>query len=246
MMINIKRLVFSVIMFMTLMVGASCKRAAADNEIIQHPGDEVRVPNVDEVSGKAVVTWIDPYIADAVSILVKDLQTSEEKTITLGVQRAEFEIGDNELLSHIYEIKVVRTAGEISAGIVVRMFNNWAQNIYDRIDYNSSALPQSGMFFKNSPVQTVKVFDLRQDESLARISAAAMQGVINQQYAYTYLVTQQHHLDQLVDAESSHDIQTPIAVLKTEVLPHCTVSIETNSNAWSFLTKTNSGHGAWH
>ena len=38
-------------------------------------GNEVRTPRVEEINGKAVVTWIDPYITDIKEVQVKDLQT---------------------------------------------------------------------------------------------------------------------------------------------------------------------------
>lgn len=37
-------------------------------------GNEVRTPRVEEINGKAVVTWIDPYITDIKEVQVKDLQ----------------------------------------------------------------------------------------------------------------------------------------------------------------------------
>ncbi|MDU8959085.1 MAG: hypothetical protein E7G31_22960, partial [Bacteroides sp.] len=71
-------------------------------------GNEVRTPRVEEINGKAVVTWIDPYITDIKEVQVKDLQTNEQQTVAKGVQSAEFAITDNSLLSYRYEMKVVR------------------------------------------------------------------------------------------------------------------------------------------
>lgn len=34
-------------------------------------GNEVRTPRVEEINGKAVVTWIDPYITDIKEVQVK-------------------------------------------------------------------------------------------------------------------------------------------------------------------------------
>lgn len=192
----------------------SCKKAEKGGAEQQNFSDEVRIVSVEEVNGNAVITWIDPYVNNASKITVKDLQSNTEQSIALGTQKAQFTISNNALLSYSYEIKVVGTNGLTSKGVVARLFKNWAQNIYDRIDYNSSATPQSGMFFKNKPVQTVKVYDIRNDESLAKIASAAMQGVINQEYAYTYLVTRQLHIDQLDDINASYQIQTPVSASK--------------------------------
>lgn len=190
------------------LVMLSCKKADGVNDSdTTNTTDEVRITNVEEINNKAVVTWIDPYIINAAKIVVKDLQNNTEQSINVGVQRAEFTITDASLSSYKYEIKVVDDKGKVSNGIVARLFRNWAQNIYDRLDYNSTATPQSGLFFKNLPAAgPVKVFDIRADESLARITAAAMQGVINRQYAQAYLVTRPNHLEQLVDAGLAHDI----------------------------------------
>lgn len=67
-----------------------------------------------------MVTWIDPYITDIKEVQVKDLQTNEQQTVAKGVQSAEFAITDNSLLSYRYEMKVVRTTGEVSAGVTAR------------------------------------------------------------------------------------------------------------------------------
>ena len=47
-------------------------------------GNEVRTPRVEEINGKAVVTWIDPYITDIKEVQVKDLQTNEQQTVAKG------------------------------------------------------------------------------------------------------------------------------------------------------------------
>lgn len=83
-------------------------------------GNEVRTPRVEEINGKAVDTWIDPYITDIKEVQVKDLQTNEQQTVAKGVQSAEFAITDNSLLSYRYEMKVVRTTGKVSAGVTAR------------------------------------------------------------------------------------------------------------------------------
>ena len=131
-------------------------------------GNEVRTPRVEEINGKAVVTWIDPYITDIKEVQVKDLQTNEQQTVAKGVQSAEFAITDNSLLSYRYEMKVVRTTGEMSAGVTARLVKNWAQKLHPLMDYHSDATPQSGMFFKNQPVAKVNVFDIRDDENISK------------------------------------------------------------------------------
>lgn len=165
---------------------------------------EVRIPRVEGVNDKAVITWADPYITDAKEIKVKDLQTNTELTIAKGVQKAEFDIVDKSLLSYRYELKVVKISGEVTEGVIIRLVKNWAQQLHPVIDYNSSASPQGGMFFKNQPVDKVNVFDIRDDENISKLTSAAMQGVINQEYARTYLLWNNQHLDQLNDAGSSY------------------------------------------
>lgn len=181
-------------------VALACKKENKAGVDATNNTDEVRIVNVEEISGKAVITWIDPYIVDISHVMVKDLQSNTEQKISEGVQHAEFNITDASLPSYRYELKVVNKKGGISTGIIGRLFKNWAQKVYDRIDYNSTATPQGGLFFKNSPSPNpVKVFDIRDDESLAKIASAAMQGIINRTYAQSYLVTRQLHLDQLLD-----------------------------------------------
>ena len=173
-------------------------------------GNEVRTPRVEEINGKAVVTWIDPYITDIKEVQVKDLQTNEQQTVAKGVQSAEFAITDNSLLSYRYEMKVVRTTGEVSAGVTARLVKNWAQKLHPLMDYHSDATPQSGMFFKNQPVAKVNVFDIRDDENISKLTTAVMQGVINQEQALTYLIWLQQDLTQLDDAEVQYEMQ-PLA-----------------------------------
>ncbi len=188
----------------------SCKKSDAGvNDQLINNTNEVRIVNVEEVSNKAVVTWIDPYITDASNILIKDLQNDTEQSIALGTQKAEFEISDVSLSSYRYELKVVNNKGVLSTGVVARLFRNWAQNLYNRIDYNSTAVPQSGLFFKNSLAQSVKVFDVRNDESISRITSAAMQGIINRQYAESYLITRQLHYTQLEDEGINYTNMAP-------------------------------------
>ena len=165
--------------------------------------NEVRIPRVEDVDGKAVVTWADPYIADAKQIVVKDLQSNNETTVAL----AEFNITDNSLLSYRYELKVVKTSGDITNGVIIRLVKNWAQSLHPVIDYNSSATPQSGMFFKNQPVSQVKVFDIRNDENISKLSSSVIQGVVNQEYAQSYILWNDQHLTQLDDAGLNYQMQ---------------------------------------
>jgi len=138
------------------------------------------------------------------------LQTNEQQTVAKGVQSAEFAITDNSLLSYRYEMKVVRTTGEMSAGVTARLVKNWAQKLHPLMDYHSDATPQSGMFFKNQPVAKVNVFDIRDDENISKLTTAVMQGVINQEQALTYLIWLQQDLTQLDDAEVQYEMQ-PLA-----------------------------------
>ncbi len=177
---------------------------------------EVRIPRVEGVNDKAVITWADPYITDAKEIKIKDLQTNTELTIAKGVQKAEFDIVDKSLLSYRYELKVVKMSGEITEGVIIRLVKNWAQQLHPVIDYNSSASPQGGMFFKNLPVDKVNVFDIRDDENISKLTSAAMQGVINQEYARAYLLWNNQHLDQLNDAGSSYELQAKAETSKNK------------------------------
>lgn len=169
--------------------------------------NEVRIPRVEDVNGKAVITWADPYIKDAKEIIVKDLQTGSEQRVQLGAQKVEFDIVDKELLSYRYELKVVKTSGEITNGVIIRLVKNWAQSLHQHIDYNSSETPQSGMFFKNQPMDKVKVFDIRNDENISKLTSAVIQGVVNQEYGQSYLLWNDQHLVELIDAGRSYEIQ---------------------------------------
>lgn len=186
----------------------SCNDDDNENGVIQNKGDEVRSPRVEEIDGKAVVSWIDPYITDIKEIQVKDLQTNEQQSVAKGVQIATFSIADKSQLSYRYEMKVIRTTGKVSEGITARLVKNWAQKIHPLIDYNSSETPQSGMFFKNHPVAKVNVFDIRDDENISKLTSAVMQGVINQEQAETFLIWVQQDITQLEDAGASYEVQS--------------------------------------
>jgi hypothetical protein len=193
----------------------SCENETNEEEYkYKDTANEVRIPRVEEVNGKAVITWVDPYIADTKEIKVKDLQTNAEVTVEKGVQKAEFTITDAALLSYRYELKVVRTSGEITNGVIIRLVKNWAQKLHPLLDYNSAATPQSGMFFRNQPVATVKVFDIRNDENISKLTSAVIQGVVNQEQAQSYLLWLDQHLDELDDAGCSYEIQPLAATSK--------------------------------
>jgi len=197
-------------MFLVLsIITVGCKKSGDNDEIFENKRDEVRIVNVEEISGKAIVTWVDPYVDNAERIIVKDLQSNTEQNINIGVQRAEFAISDGSLDVYRYELKVVDAKGDVSTGVVGRLFKNWAYRTHDRIDYNSNMTPQSGLFFKNERAASVNVYDLRQDNSLAKIAAAAMQGIINRTVAETYLITRNFHVDQLEDVNASYQLVNP-------------------------------------
>lgn len=180
-----------------------------ESEKTMRRGDEVRAPRVNEMDGKAVITWIDPYIRDIKEIRVKDLQTNEQQIISEGVQQAIFEITVPNLLSYRYEMRVVRNSGKISDGVTARLVKNWAQQLHPLEDYHSNEAPQSGMFFKNKPVDNVNVFDIRDDDNISKLTSAVMQGIINQEQALTYLIWQRQDLTQLEDAGVKYKVQVP-------------------------------------
>ncbi|GAA4798822.1 GxGYxYP family putative glycoside hydrolase [Olivibacter ginsenosidimutans] len=184
----------------------SCKEqeAAAADQL--NNVDEVRAPRVIEIDGKAIVTWIDPYAADVQAVVVKDLQTGEAQTIESGVEKAVFEMPQNDASAYQFELKVVNKAQSISLGVIIRLVKNWAQQVHDAIDYHSTATPQQGLFFRNKPASQVNVFDIRKDDNISKLSSAVMQGVINQIQATCYLLWEDQHLNQLVDAGAPHTL----------------------------------------
>lgn len=175
--------------------------------------DEVTMPNVIEKSGKILVSWKDPA-SDFREIQVVDLQTNERKSVSKYVEKVEFDIIDEALLSYRYEIKVIGLDGKESDGVIARLMKNWAQNIYPQIDYNTDEEPQKGMFFKNRPANKVLAFDIRNDESVAKLAASVMQGVLNQDVAQIYLIWQEQDIIQLKDANVSYDNVSSIGVSK--------------------------------
>lgn len=207
--------------FITLWVAlsfsfCSCQKNDEQNGEQNISKHEVRSPYVENTDAKAVVFWIDPYISDVKEIKVTDMQSNQVQVVAKGVERAEFDMPTNKLQSYNYKINVVKTSGEVSTGVIVRLINDWAMATHQHIDYNSSEIPQSGMFFKNKPVQTVDVFDIRTDDNISKLASAVMQGVINQEYAKTFLVWQQQDLTQLIDAQCSYSVQSPASTPKNK------------------------------
>lgn len=172
--------------------------------------DEVRIPNVEDVNGTAVLTWIDPYVSDAKNIVIKDLQTGKEQKIAIGVQTASFAIEDNSLLSYSYEFKVIREGDKVSNGVIIRMMKNWANQLHPRIDYDSSLPPQTGMFYKTLPVSQVKAYDIREDEALFQLTTNAMQGIVNRTHAETYLIWFNRTREQLDVFDVNYELR-PVA-----------------------------------
>ena len=72
------------------------------------------------------------------------------------------------------------------------------------------------MFFKNKPVDKVLVYDIRQDDNISKLTSAIMQGVLNQEFARTYLIWQDQDLSQLKDAECNYELVTPISISKNK------------------------------
>ena len=178
-----------------------CSGAVAD------PISEVRAAQAKIVDDKAVVTWIDPYIKNIKNVIVKDMQTGQQESVAKGVQQAQFSITNNDQSkSYQFELKVETISGQLSQGITVRIVNNWAQKLHPLIDYNSQETPQSGLFFKNKPASELDVFDVRKDESLAKVVTSVMQGIVNQEFAKTYLIWEDQHLDQLNDAGCDYQL----------------------------------------
>ena len=194
----------------------SCKDDDSNYQTGYMESDEVRVPKVIENNDKVVISWIDPYITDLDKIQVTDMQTNQIILVNKGIQKAEFPLPNFDANAYRYELKVLKTTGEVSNGIITRLIMNWAQHIHPQIDYNSKEIPQSGMFFKNKPVDKVLVYDIRQDDNISKLTSAIMQGVLNQEFARTYLIWQDQDLSQLKDAECNYELVTPISISKNK------------------------------
>ncbi len=70
--------------------------------------------------------------------------------------------------------------------------------------YDTDALPQEGLFFKNVSVEVVDVIDTRFEDNTSKMVCSVMQGVLNQTQAKIYLFAEQHHWDQLIDAKVAY------------------------------------------
>ncbi len=72
--------------------------------------------------------------------------------------------------------------------------------------YESTMEPQSGLFFKNKRADNIFVFDIRADDTPARMIARAAQGIINQEVASVYLYSRDHHMDQINDTKLNYTV----------------------------------------
>lgn len=194
----------------------ACKSDDDEAESTKNFSSDVRSPRIEEVDGQAIITWIDPYTTDTKEIRVKDLQTSEEKTIAKGIQSTQFEIKDKSLSSYQFELKVVSTTGSVSNGIIIRLVKNWAQKLHPMLDYNSTVTPQTGMFFRNQAVDQVKVFDIRKDDNVSKLTSAVMQGIINREQSLSYLVWEDQNIVQLDDADCNYSMQSLATTTKNK------------------------------
>lgn len=180
------------------------------------PTDQIRDAQVKEIRGNAVITWDDSHIHGVEKIVVKDLQTNKKMIIKKGVGFAKFNITNKALNIYKYELKAIKSSGIVSQGITIRLIKNWAQKLHPILDYNNKATPQSGIFFHNQAVSQVRVFDIREDENISKLSSAVMQGVINQEQALTYLVWEDLHLTQLNDAGCNYTLEPKVNSLKNK------------------------------
>lgn len=73
--------------------------------------------------------------------------------------------------------------------------------------YESNKEPKTGMFFKNKYSENISVFDIRMDDNISKIMSCVMQGVLNQEYAKVYLISDGHHITQLDDTERPYQIE---------------------------------------
>lgn len=202
-----KRKFIGILFAFTISLFACSDNDEGDNIILSGKTDEVRIPNVEDIDGTAVLTWVDPYVTDAISIQIKDLQTGKELSVPIGVQTASFVIEDKSLLSYKYEFKVIREGNKISNGLTIRLMKNWANQIHPRIDYNSNIPPQTGMFFTTKPVDKVQVYDIRQDQDEFKVAASTIQGIVNREYAQTYLIYLDATRQQLDEFNVNYEIR---------------------------------------
>lgn len=170
---------------------------------------DVRNSKVEQIDGKVVITWIDPYDTNTKEVVVTDLTNNVEKIVAKGVERVEFDVPDVGLLAYPFSITVVAANDKKSDGLTVRLIKNWAEALHDPLPYKSDKTPQSGMFFKNNmPVKTI-VFDLRGDEQVARMIAASMQGIINREQGEVYLIWTDLDESLLTDLDAPNVTRVP-------------------------------------
>lgn len=83
-----------------------------------------------------------------------------------------------------------------------------AQEIPHLDSYESEKTPQIGLFFKNKQValDKISVIDVRRDDSYGKITAAVVQGVLNQENAEAYLIYEDHHQTQFEDVYGKQGI----------------------------------------
>lgn len=92
----------------------SCKDDDSNYQTGYMESDEVRVPKVIENNDKVVISWIDPYITDLDKIQVTDMQTNQIILVNKGIQKAEFPLPNFDANAYRYELKVLKTTGEVS------------------------------------------------------------------------------------------------------------------------------------
>jgi hypothetical protein len=73
--------------------------------------------------------------------------------------------------------------------------------------YESDRAPQTGMFFKNKYAEQISVFDIRRDDNVSKMVSGVMQGILNQEYARIYLISDGHHITQLDDTGRPYEIE---------------------------------------
>ena len=73
--------------------------------------------------------------------------------------------------------------------------------------YENELQPKTGMFFKNKYSEDISVFDIRMDDNVSKIVSGVMQGILNQESARVYLISDGHHVTQLDDTGRPYQIE---------------------------------------
>lgn len=73
-------------------------------------------------------------------------------------------------------------------------------------EYAGSLPPQSGQFFKCRMSSEIRVVDCRTDSAVSRMTATALQGIINQDSAEVYLFLGDHHVRQLDETKRKYTV----------------------------------------